>query len=345
VITYSGRRAAAIENQYLRVTVLREGGHIAEILDKETGINPLWTPPWRTSEPSSYGPEVYAEYGSGVESKLLAGIMGHNLCLDIFGGPSEEEAAAGITVHGEGSVAENEIAEHDGGLTLRANFPLAQIAFERRIKLDRRTVRIRESVENLTAFDRPIGWTQHVTLGPPFLEKGVTQFRASATLSKVWEGDFGDDDRLIAGMEFDWPMAPRRDASCEDLRVLTAEASSCAFTTHLIDAGREDAYFAAFSPAARLVFGYVWKRADFPWLGIWEENNSRTQVPWNGRTLTRGMEFGVSPMPESRRQMVERGKLFGVPAYRWLPAKGQLEVEYCAVTARADAIPETLEAR
>ena len=30
----------------LRVTVLEEGGHIAEILDKRSGINPLWTPPW-----------------------------------------------------------------------------------------------------------------------------------------------------------------------------------------------------------------------------------------------------------------------------------------------------------
>ena len=82
---YRGRRAAAIENQFLRVTVLQEGGHIAEILDKETGINPLWTPPWRAIEPSAYGPDVYAEYGAGVEGKLLAGIMGHNLCLDIFG--------------------------------------------------------------------------------------------------------------------------------------------------------------------------------------------------------------------------------------------------------------------
>ena len=33
--TYHGRRAAAIENEHLRVTVLEEGGHVAEILDKE----------------------------------------------------------------------------------------------------------------------------------------------------------------------------------------------------------------------------------------------------------------------------------------------------------------------
>jgi len=343
VTIYRGRRAAAIENQYLRVTVLQEGGHIAEILDKETGINPLWTPPWRSIEPSAFGPAAYAEYGDGVESKLLAGIMGHNLCLDIFGGPSEEEFAAGIGVHGESSVASYEVDESGGKLTLRARFPLAQMAFERRIELRGRTVRIGESVENLTACDRPIAWTQHVTLGPPFLEKGVTQFRASATRSKVSESDFGAHDTLRVAAEFDWPNAPRRDGGNEDLRVLTGAASSCAFTTHLMDPAREHAFFAAFAPAARLVFWHVWKQADFPWLGIWEENYSRTHAPWNGKTLARGMEFGVSPIPESRRQMVDRGRLFGVPAYRWLPAKARLEVEYGVVTARAEAIPEVLE--
>ncbi len=45
-MTYHGRRAKSIENDTIRVTVLREGGHIAEILHKPSGINPLWTPPW-----------------------------------------------------------------------------------------------------------------------------------------------------------------------------------------------------------------------------------------------------------------------------------------------------------
>jgi hypothetical protein len=333
----------------LRVTVLQEGGHIAEILDKETGINPLWTPPWPSIEPSAYGRDVHTEYGAGADGKLLAGIMGHNLCLDIFGEPTAEEAAAGVTVHGEGPVGPYEIhpdaggAGDAGGLVLRARFPLAQIAFERRIELQDRTAIIRESVENLAAFDRPIGWTQHVTLGPPFLEKGVTQFRASATRSKVFESEFGITDTLRAAAEFDWPQAPRRDGGTLDLRVLTGAASSSAFTTHLMDPEREHAFFVAFAPASRLGFGYVWKQADFPWMGIWEENYSRTHAPWNGKTLARGMEFGVSPMPESRRQMIERGRLFGVPAYRWLPAKARLEVEYCAVMTGADAIPETLE--
>ena len=112
----------SIENDQLRVTVTEIGGHIAEILDKKTGINPLWVPPWNGFD------------GTGPDARLLAGIKGHNLCLDIFGGPSGEECAAGLTVHGEGSVVRYEIAKRNGALDMRANFPMAQLDFERSIE-------------------------------------------------------------------------------------------------------------------------------------------------------------------------------------------------------------------
>src|SRR5215831_2922863 len=101
---FYGRRARSIENEHLRVTVLEEGGHIAEILEKETNVSPLWIPPWPSIEPSTYDPQQHPEYGAAIDAKLLAGIMGHNVCLDIFGGPSNEEVAAGITPHGEGAL-------------------------------------------------------------------------------------------------------------------------------------------------------------------------------------------------------------------------------------------------
>jgi hypothetical protein len=212
----------------------------------------------------------------------------------------------------------------------------------RRIVLADRTVRVRESVENLSAADRPVGWTEHVTLGPPFLEKGVTQFHAPATRSRVFEGTVGLDDYLVLGEDFDWPLAPRRDGGGEDLRLFTATPRSSGYTAHLMDLARDDAFFVAFSPSAGLAFGYTWRRADFPWMGIWEENHSRTAAPWNGRTLTRGLEFGASPMPETRRQMIERGKLFDTPAFRWIPARQRVEVEYCAVLRPAERIADVL---
>src|SRR3954468_10400508 len=328
---YRGRRAAFIENDEIRVTVLKEGGHIAEILDKRTGINPLWAPPWSSIEPSAYVAASHALYGGGADAKLLGGIMGHNLCVDIFGGPSTEEAAGGVTAHGDASGVSYAIEVAGASLSMRALLPLADLRVERRLDLHGRAVTIHESVENTTACDRPIGWTEHVTLGPPFLEKGLTEFRTSATRSKVIEQAFGTDDYLAAGAEFDWPHAPRIDGGTIDLRRFTDAAASSAYTAHLMDPAATHAFFTAYSPTAHLAFGYVWRRDDFPWLGMWEENYSRQGTPWNGATLACGMEFGVSPMPESRRAMIDRGRLFDVPTYRWIPARARVEVDYRAM--------------
>lgn len=340
--TFLGRRAAAIENEHLRLTVVHGGGHIAEVLDKRTGVNPLWVPPWTSIEPDAFDPRHDAGYGTGSEARLLAGILGHNLCLDIFGGPSAEEEAAGLHPHGEASIARYDIDAAGAALTMGATLEHARLRVERRIAIEDRAVRIRESVENLTATDRPVGWTQHVTLGPPFLERGATTFRASATRSKTFEGEFGPADYLAPSAEFDWPHAPRRGGGTADLQVFTTAEVSGAYTAHLMDSAKQDAWFVAFAPRHQLAFGYVWRREDFPWMGIWEENRSRAAAPWSSRTLTRGMEFGVSPFPETRRQMVERGRLFGVPAYRWLAAKSRVEVEYWIVTAEVDRVPETV---
>jgi hypothetical protein len=338
---YRGRRAATIENADLRVTVLEEGGHIAEIFDKATGVNPLWTPPWPTIEPSEYGSSDSQTYGEGSDARLLAGIMGHNLCLDIFGPPTDQEAKAGLAAHGEGSVAPYELSVGGGALTARAHFPFAGLDFERRILLRERRLNIRETLVNRSPADRPIGWTQHVTLGPPFLERGTTQFRASATQSKVFDTPFGADDYLECGAEFHWPMAPALNGRPVDLRAFSDRKRSSAYTTHLMN-NRATACFVAFSPSFELALAYLWKASDFPWMGIWEENHSRLQPPWNGRTMARAMEFGVSPIPETREAMVRRGSLFGVPAFRRIASGASIAVEYHVLLQPAEVIPESI---
>ncbi len=342
---YRQRRAVQIENDLLRMTVLVEGGHVAEILHKEAGVNPLWTPPWHSIEPSTYDPLRHPEYGADAESKLLSGLMGHNLCMDVFGGPSPEEAAAGMTVHGEASINPYTLEGDATTLLSRTVLEAAQLQVERRMRLasGATVVHFTETVENLSALDRPVAWTEHVTLGPSFLELGATQFRASATRSKVIESDFtGGQGVQETGAEFDWPYCPHKGGGRIDLRTYTNAPVSGGFTTHLMDPNREQAFFLAYSPRTKVLFGYIWKRADFPWLGRWEENHLRTQPPWDGKTLTCGMEFGASPMPESRRQMISRGALFGVPAYRWIPARSRVQVDYCAFIMMAPSIPESV---
>ncbi len=345
-ITFQNRRAVLIENDAIRVVATLEGGHICEILHKPSGVNPLWIPPWPSIEPSTYARERNPQYGPGNEAPLLAGILGHNICLDTFGTPSAEEAAAGMPVHGEGPVIAYEAsAAGDSEMLLAGTLRLAELRFSRRVGLaaGSSVVRISETIESLAASDRPIAWTQHVTLGPPFLESGRTQFRIPATLSKVADAGFNDNlGPYQPDAEFNWPFCPLKTGGTEDFHLYSKGPVSGGFSTHLMDPSREQAFFMAWSPTTEVLFGYVWQRKDFPWLARWEEHRLRTEPPWNGNVIACGLEFGVSPFVESRRKMVQRGSLFGVPGYRWLPARRQLTVDYCAFITKASAIPETV---
>jgi hypothetical protein len=120
---FKRRRSARLEKDMLCVTVLEEGGHIAEVLDKRVGVSPFWIPHWTSLEPSDFSPHQDSNFGTGADAKLLAGIMGHNLCLDLFGAPSPEEAVAGFTVHGEASVGRYDITESSGQLLQRMTLP------------------------------------------------------------------------------------------------------------------------------------------------------------------------------------------------------------------------------
>jgi hypothetical protein len=342
---FRGRDAVQIENSEFRVTVLREGGHIAEILHKASDVNPLWLPPWPSIEPSSYNPGRDVTYGQNEESSLLAGIMGHSLCLDLFGPPSHAEASAGLPVHGEVSVCAFDVESAEDRIEATAVLHSSHLKLTRRIQFadNGDPIRISETVENLDVCDRPIGWTQHVTIGPPFLENGATQFAVPAARSRVYGPPaFGESD-LIAGSDFTWPSAPRIEGGAADLGVFSRSIPSSRFTTHLMNQKIPEAYFAAYSPTSKVLCGYRWSSVDFPWIGIWEENRSRLGAPWNGRTLACGFEFGVSPFPETRRQMIERGRLFDIPAFRWISARSSATVQYSAFIRQEEGMPRDLD--
>ena len=201
--------------------------------------------------------------------------MGHNLCLDIFGGPSDDEARAGLTAHGEAPVVIYRIEAEGDGLVMRADLPLAQLRVERRVSLRDAPSAFARRSRIWPACDRPVGWTQHVTLGPPFLNRGQTQFRASVTRSRVYESQFGADDYLVPGADFDWPLAPGIDGNAQGPSGFRARRRSRARTrrTWSIRGGtmgfssrsrRKRDWRSAMSGSAR----------DFPWLGIWEENGA-----------------------------------------------------------------------
>src|ERR1035438_152143 len=184
-----GRGGYRIKAEWGHISVLQGGGHIRELsLNSVPGVNPLGHPQWTTIDPDDYSPKKHRRvYGPPPDGALLAGIAGHSLSFDHFGPPSREETAAGLTTHGEAPALKWDIKKQvrspkpqlQYGLTL----PEARIRFSRRLTLDRvnPVIYCEEEAVNLSPYDRPISWNEHVTFGPPFLETGITWFDMPAT--------------------------------------------------------------------------------------------------------------------------------------------------------------------
>ncbi len=337
---YHGRKAWNLQNDKLSVVITPGGGHIASMTLRSgpaAGLNPLWLPPWRSVEPGNW---QGGYYGDPPGAPLLSSILGDNICLDFFGAPSKPETDAGIPVHGEAPCLNWKVDKVTGSsLTYSTTLPAAQMHAVRKITLTRGStaIWIDETVTNLSPLDRPFGWNQHVTLGPPFLREGESFYDLSVSWSKVYPREFSKEERLKRGAEFEWPNAPASKGGEIDLREYPKGKPNSDFTAGLIPANRKWGFFTAVNVKKGLVIGYVWPRKEWPWIANWEENHSRSGKPWLGKAVARGMEFGTTPYPDSRRDMVTMGQLHGTPVYRWISAKATQKISYGAFVAAVPA--------
>jgi hypothetical protein len=148
-----------------------------------------------------------------------------------------------------------------------------------------------------------------------------------ATLAKVNQASYSDAMMIVPDAEFQWPHAPLQDGGFHDLRT-TPDGCYLRYTAQLLDPRREIGYTAIANPRAGLLLVYVFRRADFPWVGNWEERFYLKTAPWVGKTFCRGIEFSSTPLAIPKRQTIAQGPLFNESTYRWLPALSETKVSY-----------------
>jgi hypothetical protein len=345
---WHGRDAFVLANDVVRLVTLTGGGHIAEFrFGKNSGsstLNPLWLPPWKSIEPDKYNSRIHSKrYGPAAEGRLLAGIAGHNLCLDYFGVPSEEEAREGLSVHGEAPVARwrkvgASATTDECRLRFSVDLAVAGLRFEREIRLRRgeSVAYFREAVRNQRKADHFFHWTQHVTLGPPFLNDRDSATFLPASKARTFPHGYEGKELLESSRDFEWPLAPGVAGEKIDLTRPFIERGRGFLATALLDTRRQIGYIAAANRKENLLIGYCFRRSDFPWVAVWEENCAREYPPWNARCQARGLEFGSTPFPLSRREAFAQGPLFGSPHFSVVPAKGVRTTQYACFLA---AIP------
>lgn len=317
---YLGFPAILLENDLLELKILPTGGAFVDFVLKADPdkLSPMWAP-LRAAQEAGREPQ----FGSSV---------GHFVCVDGFGGVSEEERAAGLQNHGEAhrlpwATVSQEKAGTTTTLVQTVDLPIVQETLQRTVRVvdGEHVVYVSSDLTSHLGFDRPINWAEHATIGSPFLEPGVTvvDMSANRALTRPYEGPGNPErrHRITSGEEFVWPMAPTVEGGKVDLRAAPVELGSGDHTGHLMTVGGEKAWVTAHHPGERLLIGYIYNTSEFPWMQTWES------YPKEGM-LARGLEFGTQAFDLSRRTVVSDGKLFDTPLYQWLPAKSTFSTSY-----------------
>src|SRR6266853_4298914 len=80
---FQNRDSWVVDTPALRVSIMQSGGHVAEIVLKGGGeVNPLWVQNGPTLDAEQYDPARHEKlYGGGPGARLMAGLVGHNLCF------------------------------------------------------------------------------------------------------------------------------------------------------------------------------------------------------------------------------------------------------------------------
>ncbi len=312
-VTFEDRAGTVVENDKLELTVLNKGGAFANLILKSDGekLSPLWNPVRAARERN--------------ENRRFGDSLGHFVCVDGFGPTSKEEAAAGLQGHGEAhrQLWEQVSAGKKNGVTTvewKALLPLVQENFRRKVEVvdGEQVVYVESELESLLSFDRPVNWAEHGTIGSPFLVPEKTVVDASVGRCQTRPHDKQPANRtLLPGVDFTYPDAPLISGGKRNVRAVPASPNSMDHTGCLLDPSRRLGFVTALRLDKRLLFGYLVRREEYPWLQEW------MNYPPNG-ALARGLEFGTQPYDVSRRQTVEMGTMFGVPAFRWLPAKSKI---------------------
>jgi hypothetical protein len=255
--------------------------------------------------------------------------IGHFLALDGFGAPSEQEQKLGMPFHGEANRQPvHVIASHEGGpvhlITMQSSLPLAQETLTRTLQVTdgESVVYVTSQLESSLAIDRPVSWAEHATIGPPFLERGKTVVDMSAASCRVRPWKAGSiPGHLAYEKDFKWPMAPTNDGGQADLRVVPTDHNWLDLASCQMDPARRLEFVTALQLEKHLLYGYVFRREDYPWLMSWMNFTGDEKA-------ARGMEFSTQPFDVSHRETVAMSPLFGTPTFRWLPAKATIETRF-----------------
>ncbi|MCE5250283.1 hypothetical protein LLG96_08690 [bacterium] len=300
-----GRKQIVLDGNIASVSVDIAGGSIVDFHLNKQGLNPLH---WNYPEKGDTKPRM----------------MGHFICFDRWGPPSDQELKNGMPFHGEATQVEWKILSRPqktgnavnavmlcelpiGGMTLKRTMSLCENA---------PVLMVKEEITNTNKLGKVYNIVQHPSIAPPFLDESVI------VDCNAWKGFIQDSPwPHIEEPVIYWPATAYK-GSLVDFRRLggdhNPDVASFVFADSL-DYG----WVTACNPEKRLMLGYIWKLSDYPWLDIWRNSAG-------GKPDARGLEFGTTGLHRQVGDMMAKGKILDRPLFEYCDAGQTITKSYVA---------------
>ncbi|HWQ14128.1 MAG TPA: DUF4432 family protein [Roseiflexaceae bacterium] len=307
--TLRGMRAAVLENELLRVTVLLDrGAEIVEFRYKPLDLDPLLRLPVELRDPS----RGLASIGAGGGTFLDYYVGGWQEILP-NGGPPAAYRGADYGQHGEVCLMpwDSEVLE-DGPERVRLRCAVralrTPLRLERTMALERgrAALVLDERLTNEAGESLDLMWGHHVAFGPPLIEDGATIATSARRLLVHEELPGFAPRRLAVGSDVAWPYAPGAGGGTVDMRVVPPRAEAAGREMCYLTEFDGPAWYAIGSRSREAGFAMRWDGGLFRYLWLWQELGRAGGYPWWGRAHTVALEpwtsYPTLGLPEAIRR-------------------------------------------
>lgn len=295
-----------IENKKAVLEINLNGGSYPDFHLKELPLNPL---NWRIKDPT------------------MPDFMGHFVCFDRWGPPSEGEKANGFIHHGEvNTINWTSLTEPDknGGIltcSMRCVLPMGRLQLTRKIEMpeDEPVFIVTEEIKNLNKYGRMFNIVQHVTIASPFLDKSTLfDNNAEKGFEDKEDGSLNQEEPVLR-----WPEAIHNGEKISLRQFKSEWPRVCSFVYNQND---KYGWVTASNPGKNLMIGYIWEIEDYPWINFWRSME-------NGFPMALGMEFGTTGLHEPFPVLAKKGKIFDRNIYDFVDANEVISKSFTAFLA------------
>jgi hypothetical protein len=240
--------------------------------------------------------------------------LGHFLCCDRWGPPTPAELENGMFYHGEAPQVEWQVsASAESSATVGCDMPMAGMTIQRSVEMapGAAVAVIKETVRNVGVLCRMYNCVQHPSIAAPFLN-------AATVIDCNGKRGFAQGDNTNTCAEhpeqptFEFPATINRAGAPADARTMTGGDDDV--QSYEVDPASELGWVTATDPSSGLVFGYCWKRADYPWISLWCCSR-------DDGYMSRGIEFGTTGLHKPFPMLAKHPTLFGLPTFLTLDAQ------------------------